>query len=128
MTREMDWAGQIPPDEIWVTVGYAEKEGKPGATYFYVTRNMPNSFIEHRLKMLRQQARIMGLIRFFHDGREAKIVPYRAPDSAIQNDEGEQNAIAIMKRVKDVVVQDLLRILHTENVHFAQGSGKTKVN
>lgn len=123
-----DWAGQIPPDEIWATVGYAEKNGKPGATYFYMTRNMPNLFIEERLQRLRRQARIMGLIRFFHDGREAKIVPYRAPDSAIQNDEGEQNAIAIMKRVKDVAVQDLLRTLHTVSVRFAQGSGKTKVN
>ncbi len=120
-----DWAGQIEPGDIWVTVGFANKDGKTRACWIYMTRNMPNAFIEERLNVLRQQARILGVIQFFRDGTPARIVPYRGEDSAIQTDEGEQNAITIMQRVKEKVVEDLIRILNSQSIELSVGSGKT---
>lgn len=121
----IDWAGQIEPGDIWVTVGFANRDGKKRACWTYMTRNMPNSFIEERLQMLRQQARILGVIQLFGDGSPAKLIPYRGEDSAIENDEGERNAITIMQRVKNRVVEDIIRILGSHRIGFNPGGGKT---
>lgn len=120
-----DWAGQIEPGDIWVTVGFGTEDGQTRACWIYMTRNMPSAFIEERLNLLRRQARILGLIQFFRDGSPARLLPYRGEDSAIQTDEGEKNAITIMQRVKEKVVEELIRILSSQSTDWSLGGGKS---